>query len=127
MAKIVNSKGETILDDPDEFPEGALLTYLDKKEIAYTIYNDPFEYLRNVWSETDLSAMSLADFIKEFPEVGKMNTNDCNKLLNVWDANYITVIPAKVQDSSSKFTCDFFSMVLQHITGKQLYITDTEE
>jgi hypothetical protein len=68
--------------------------------------------------------MSLADFIKEFPEVGKMNTNDCNELLDVWEADYIKVIPAKVQDSSSKFACDFFSIMLQHITGKQLFITD---
>ena len=38
MAKIVNSKSEIILDDPDEFPEGALLTYLDRKEIDYNLY-----------------------------------------------------------------------------------------
>ena len=127
MAKIINSKGETVLDDPDEFPEGALIAYLNKNEIDYTIYHDPYEYLKNVWSGADLSAMSLADFIKEFPEVGKMNTNDCNELLNVWDAGYIKVIPASVQDSSSKTACNFYSKVLQGITGKQLYITDTKE
>ena len=127
MSKIVNSKGETILDDPDEFPEGALIQYLNKNEIDFTIYNDALDYLKEVWQGTDLCAMSLADFIKEFPEVGKMNANDCNELLNVWEADYITVIPAKVQDSSSKFACDFYSKVLQEITGKKLYIIDTEE
>ena len=125
MAKIVNSKSEIILDDPDEFPEGALLTYLDKKEIAYTIYNDPFEYLKNVWSGTDLCAMSLSEFLKEFPEVGKMNTNNCNELLVVDD--YIKVIPANMQDSSKKSTCNFYSKILQEITEEELYIIDVED
>jgi hypothetical protein len=125
MSKIVNSKGETVLDDPDEFPEGALIQYLKKNDIDYTIYNDALDYLKEVWQGTDLCAMSLADFIKEFPEVGKMNTNDCNELLVVDD--YIKVIPANVQDSSEKSACDFYSKVLQGITEEELYIIDTEE
>ena len=124
MARIVNSKGKTVFDDPNEFPEGALITYLDKNEIDYTIYNDPFDYLKDYWCNTDLSAMSLANFIKEFPEVGKMNTNDCNELLVINDTNYTTVIPAKVQDSAGKSACSFYSKVLQNITKKELYIID---
>lgn len=127
MAKIMNSDGEIVLDDPDEFSEGALIQYLKKNDIDYTIYNNALDYLKEVWQGTDLCTMSLADFIKEFSEVGKMNANDCNELLNVWGADYITVIPAKVQDSSSKFACDFFSMILQHITNEKLYVIDTEE
>jgi hypothetical protein len=125
MSKIVNSKGETVLDDPDEFPEGALIQYLKKNDIDYVFYNDPFEYLEDVWRGTDLCAMSLSEFLKEFPEVGKMNANDCNKLLVVDD--YIKVIPANVQDSSEKSACDFYSKILQEITEEELYIIDTEE
>ena len=126
MSKIVNSKGETILDDPDEFPEGALLTYLDRKEIAYTLYHDPLDYLKNTWEGSDLCTMSLADFVKEFHAIGNMNA-DGDELLDIYGANFITTIPANIQDSSKKSACDFYSKVLQHITGKKLYIIDTEE
>ena len=126
MAKIVNSKSEIILDDPDEFPEGALLTYLDRKEIAYTLYHDPLEYLKNVWQGSDLCSMKLFDFVKEFTAIGNMNA-DGDELLSVYSANYITIIPANMQDSSNKTACNFYSKVLQGITGNQLYITDTKE
>ena len=126
MSKIVDSKGKTILDDPDEFPEGSLLTYLDRKEIAYTLYHDPLEYLKNVWQGSDLCSMKLVDFAKEFSAIGNMNS-DGDELLDVYGADFITTIPASVQDSSNKTACDFYSKVLQDITGKQLYITDTEE
>ena len=126
MAKIVNSKGEVILDDPDEFPEGALLTYLDRKEIAYTLYHDPLEYLKNIWQGSDLCSMKLIDFAKNFFAVGNMNA-DGDELLDVYGADFIATIPASVQDSSSKTACNFYSKVLQGITGKQLYITDTEK
>ena len=126
MAKIVNSKGEVILDDPDEFPEGALLTYLDRKEIAYTLYHDPLEYLKNIWQGSDLCSMKLIDFAKNFFAVGNMNA-DGDELLDVYGADFIATIPADIQDSSSKTACNFYSKVLQGITGKQLYITDTEK
>jgi len=126
MAKIVNSKSEIILDDPDEFPEGALLTYLDKKEIDYNLYNDPLKYLKDVWQGSDLCSMKLVDFAKEFSAIGNMNS-DGDELLDVYGANVITTIPASIQDSSSKTACEFYSNVLQDITGKQLYITDTEK
>ena len=126
MSKIVDSKGKTILDDPDEFPEGSLLTYLDSKEIAYTLYHDPLEYLKNVWQGSDLCSMKLVDFAKEFSAIGNMNS-DGDELLDVYGADFITTIPASVQDSSNKTACGFYSKVLQDITGKQLYITDTEE
>ena len=126
MAKIVNSKSEIILDDPDEFPEGALLTYLDRKEIAYTLYHDPLEYLKNVWQGSDLCSMKLVDFAKEFSAIGNMNA-DGDELLDVYGVDFITTIPADIQDSSNKIACEFYSKALQSITGKQLYITDTEE
>lgn len=126
MAKIVNSKSEIILDDPDEFPEGALLTYLDRKEIDYNLYNDPIKYLKDVWQGSDLCSMKLVDFAKEFSAIGNMDS-DGDELLDVYGANVITTIPASIQDSSSKTACEFYSKVLQDITGKQLYITDTEE
>lgn len=126
MAKIVNSKGKTVLDDPDEFPEGALLTYLDKKGIDYTLYHDPLEYLKNFWQGSDLCSMKLFDFVKEFTAIGNMNA-DGDELLSVYSANYITVIPANMQDSSKKSACEFYSKVLQGITGKQLYIVNTAE
>lgn len=126
MAKIVNSKGKTVLDDPDEFPEGALLTYLDKKGIDYNLYHDPLEYLKDVWQGSDLCSMKLVDFAKEFSAIGNMNS-DGDELLDVYGANVITTIPASIQNSSSKTACEFYSNVLQSITRKQLYITDTEE
>lgn len=125
MAKIINSKGEVILDDPDEFPEGALLTYLDRKEIAYTLYHDPLKYLKNVWQGSDLCSMKLVDFAKEFSAVGNMNA-DGDELLDVYGADFIATIPASIQDLSGKTACKFYSKVLQSITRKQLYITDTE-
>lgn len=124
MAKIVNSKGKTVLDDPDEFPEGALLTYLDKKGIDYNLYHNPLEYLKDVWQGSDLCSMKLVDFAKEFTAIGNMNS-DGDELLDVYGANVIITIPASIQDSSSKTACEFYSNVLQDITGKQLYITDT--
>ena len=126
MSKIVDSKGKTILDDPDEFPEGSLLTYLDRKEIAYTLYHDPLEYLKNVWQGSDLCSMKLVDFAKEFSAIGNMNS-DGDELLDVYGVDFITTIPADIQDSSSKTACNFYSNVFQGITEKQLYITDTEE
>ena len=127
LSKIVNDKKKVILDDPDEFPEGALLEYLERKKINYVIYNDPFKYLKDVWAGSDLCAMSLSEFLENFPEVGKMNTNDCNELLVVFDREFVKVIPADMQDTSDEKACKFYSKILQEITGKKLYLTDTED
>lgn len=59
-------------------------------------------------------------------KLGNMNA-DGDELLSVYSANYITVIPANMQDSSKKSACEFYSKVLQGITGKQLYIVNTAE
>ena len=127
MSKIVNDKNKVVLDDPDEFPEGALLMYFEREEISYTIYDDPLEYLKDVWCGSDMCAMSLSEFLENFPEVGKMNTNECNELLVINDDDFMKRIPADMQDSSDKKACEFYSKILQEITGEKLYITDTED